>query len=159
MSGAYFALKLTHLLSATILLGTGVGTAFAMWRGNKTGDARVIAAVANAAVLADWLFTTPAVIIQPVTGLMLTSLLGYPPTTPWIVASIILYVLVGACWIPVVWLQYRIRDHAQAARDSGQPLPSKYRSHYRLWFALGWPAFAGVIAISWLMVFKPNFWI
>lgn len=156
MSGAYPTLELIHVLSAAILFGTGLGTAFAMWRGDKSGDARVVAAVARAAVLADWVFTTPAVIIQPATGLALMKLLGYPLTTPWIVASIILYVMVGACWIPVVWLQYRMRDLAQSAAASGLSLPPQYRSYYRLWFALGWPAFGGVIAIFWLMVFKPG---
>ncbi|MGQ0383250.1 MAG: DUF2269 family protein [Gammaproteobacteria bacterium] len=156
MAGGTQALELIHILSSTLLFGTGLGSTFALWRAHRTNDARVIAAVAKGVVLADWVFTTPAVIIQPATGAALVMLLGYPWTTAWLVAALILYALVGACWIPVVWLQMRMRDLAQRAADTGAPLPSQYHRCYRAWFALGWPAFAGVLAIFWLMVFKPT---
>lgn len=155
MSGAYHTLEFIHILSATLLFGTGLGTAFAMWRAHRTGDARVIAAVAQGVVLADWVFTTPAVVIQPATGALLVELHGFPWTLPWLVAALVIYVLVGACWIPVVWLQMRMRDLARQAVESGRPLPPLYHRCYRWWFALGWPAFAGVLAIYWLMIFKP----
>lgn len=155
MSGAYHTLEFIHILSATLLFGTGLGTAFAMWRAHRTGDARVIAAVAQGVVLADWVFTTPAVVIQPATGALLVELHGFPWTLPWLVAALVIYVLVGACWIPVVWLQMRMRDLARQAVESGRPLPPLYHRCYRWWFALGWPAFAGVLAIFWLMIFKP----
>lgn len=155
MSGAYHTLEFIHILSATLLFGTGLGTAFAMWRAHRTGDARVIAAVAQGVVLADWVFTTPAVVIQPATGALLVELHGFPWTLPWLVAALAIYVLVGACWIPVVWLQMRMRDLARQAVESGRPLPPLYHRCYRWWFALGWPAFAGVLAIFWLMIFKP----
>jgi len=152
---AYHTLEFIHILSATLLFGTGLGTAFAMWRAHRTGDARVIAAVARGVVLADWVFTTPAVLIQPATGALLVELHGFPWTLPWLVAALAIYVLVGACWIPVVWLQMRMRDLARQAVESGRPLPPLYHRCYRWWFALGWPAFAGVLAIFWLMIFKP----
>lgn len=155
MDGGHQFLELVHILSSTLLFGTGLGTAFAMWRAHRSNDARVIAAVARGVVLADWIFTTPAVVIQPLTGALLVIRLGYPWSTPWLVAALHLYVLVGACWIPVVWLQARMRDLAQQAADRGEPLPPLYHRYYRRWFALGWPAFAGVVAIFWLMVFKP----
>jgi uncharacterized membrane protein len=155
VSGAYHTLEFIHILSATLLFGTGLGTAFAMWRAHRTGDARVIAAVAQGVVLADWVFTTPAVVIQPATGALLVELHGFPWTLPWLVAALVIYVLVGACWIPVVWLQMRMRDLARQAVESGRPLPPLYHRCYRWWFALGWPAFAGVLAIFWLMIFKP----
>lgn len=155
MSGAYHTLEFIHILSATLLFGTGLGTAFAMWRAHRTGDARVIAAVAQGVVLADWVFTTPAVVIQPATGALLVELHGFPWTLPWLVAALVIYVLVGACWIPVVWLQMRMRDLARQAVESGRPLPPLYHRCYHWWFALGWPAFAGVLAIFWLMIFKP----
>jgi uncharacterized membrane protein len=155
MSGAYQLLEFIHILSSTLLFGTGLGTAFALWRAHRTGDARVIAAVAQGAVLADWVFTTPAVVIQPATGALLVQLHGFPWTMPWLVAALAIYVMVGACWIPVVWLQLRMRDLAREAAGTGGPLPPLYFRCYRWWFALGWPAFAGVVAIFWLMIFKP----
>jgi len=156
MRGSPQVLELLHILSSTLLFGTGLGSAFAFWRAHKTNDARIIAAVARGVVLADWVFTTPAVVIQPATGAALVTIHGYPWTTPWLVAALLLYVLVGTCWIPVVWLQMRMRDLAQQAAQAGGPLPPLYHRCYRIWFALGWPAFAGVLLIFWLMVFKPG---
>lgn len=158
MSDVYLALKLLHILSSTVLFGTGLGTAFSMWRAHRHGDPRVVAVVARNVVLADWVFTTPAVIVQPLTGLALIHLLGYPLTAPWLLASVVLYAIVGACWLPVVGLQRRMRQLADAAVARGEPLPGPYHRCFRLWFALGWPAFLGVIAIFALMVWKPALW-
>lgn len=158
MSEMYLALKLLHILSSTVLFGTGLGTAFSMWRAHRQGDPRVVAAVARNVVLADWVFTTPAVIVQPLTGLALIHLLGYPLTAPWLLASFVLYGIVGACWLPVVGLQLRMRRLADAAVARGEPLSGPYHRYFRLWFALGWPAFLGVIAIFALMVWKPPLW-
>jgi uncharacterized membrane protein len=151
----YLALKLIHILSSTVLFGTGIGTAFSMWRAHVGHDARVIAAVARSVAIADWVFTTPAVIVQPMTGVVLAKLAGFPLTSNWLELSIALYLFVGACWIPVVWLQLLMRDIARDAVAQGRPLPSAYRRYYRMWCALGWPAFLGVIGIFTLMVFKP----
>ena len=158
MSDWYLPLKLLHVLSSTVLFGTGIGTAFSMWRAHLGGDPRVIAATSRSVVLADWLFTTPAVIVQPLTGLAMISIVGHPPTAPWLVASYLLYALVGACWVPVVGLQLRIRRLATDAVERGAPLPPAYHRSFALWFALGWPAFAGVVAIFALMVWKPALW-
>ena len=147
--------KIIHILSSTLLFGTGLGTAFHMWRADRTGDLRVIANAARQTVLADWLFTAPAVIIQPLTGLLLMFEAGYALDEAWIMLSLGLYVLVGACWLPVVWLQIRMRDMAVAALSDDTPLPPRYRRYKRIWFALGWPAFLSVIAIFALMVFRP----
>ncbi len=156
MSEPYAWLKVIHLISAALLFGTGLGTAWFMWRADRTGDVAHIAATARSVVLADWLFTAPAVVVQPLTGVLLIAEVGYGVNETWIVFSILLYLLVGACWLPVVWLQMRCRDLAAHARDAGAPLPERYRRDMRLWFALGWPAFAGVVAIFLLMVFKPG---
>lgn len=156
MTSVYQALEFVHIVSSTLLFGTGLGTAFALWHAHRTRDARVIAAVAQGAVRADWVFTTPAVVVQPATGAALVVLHGFPWSTPWLAAALLLYVLVGACWIPVVWLQIRMRDLAREAAGGGTPLPPLYHRCYRIWFALGWPAFAGVLAIFWLMIFKPS---
>jgi uncharacterized membrane protein len=149
----YEMVKALHILSAAVLFGTGLGTAWFFWQAHCTGDAATIAATARAVVRADWLFTTPAVILQPLTGAWLVQLGGYSPTEPWLLWTYVLYVLTGACWLPVVWLQIRMRDLAAAA--SNGRLPPLYHNYARIWFALGWPAFIAVIAIVGLMVAKP----
>jgi len=152
---SYLLLKWLHIISSTVLLGTGAGIAFFMWRAHRTRDARVIAAVAADVVRADLLFTATAVVAQPVTGLLLLSKLGYPWTSHWIHWSLLLYVLVGCCWLPVVWLQLQMRNLARTAAAAGDPLPELYHRYFRYWFLLGWPAFAGVLLVFWLMVAKP----
>jgi uncharacterized membrane protein len=151
-------IKTLHIISATVLFGTGLGTAFHMWLAHLTRDARVVAAAARSTVRADFLFTTPAVILQPLTGALLIDGAGYHPDEPWLVAVYALYAVAGACWLPVVWLQIRARDLASAAAAAGAPLPPQYDRCMRLWFALGWPAFAAVLAIFWLMTTKPALW-
>jgi len=151
----YLLLKTVHILSSTLLFGTGLGTAFHGWMANRSGVLAARRVVNRNVVLADWLFTTPAVIVQPVTGVWLANLAGYPLTTPWLMAAIVLYILVGACWLPVVAIQIRMRRIAEAIPD-GADLPRHYHRLARWWFVLGWPAFIGVIIIFWLMVAKPE---
>lgn len=157
MSDAYFLLKTLHILSATVLFGTGLGTAFQMWTAHRSGDVRAIATVAANVVRADLFFTTPAVIVQPLTGAALIHLMGYPPLLPWLEAVYALYALTGLCWLPVVWIQIRVRNLAAKSAAFGLPLPEDYFRLMRLWFWLGWPAFLAVTAIVWLMVAKPAF--
>jgi uncharacterized membrane protein len=154
----YFWIKTLHVLSAAVLFGTGLGTAFHMWLAHLTRDARVVAAAARSTVRADTLFTTPAAIVQPATGAWLVIDAGLDPWSPWLVAAYALYVVTGACWLPVVWLQIRARDLAQGAAAADAPLPAAYDRCMRAWFALGWPAFAAMLAIFWLMVAKPALW-
>lgn len=158
MSSLYSLLKFVHILSATVLFGTGLGTAFQMWSVQRSGDARAIAAVARQAVWADFLFTTPAVIVQPLTGFGLVWMTGIDPFSPWLVAAYALYVLTGLCWLPVVWIQLRLRDLAAEAAASGAVLPPRYHRLWRIWFSLGWPAFSAVLGIFWLMIAKPDLW-
>lgn len=155
---SYLWMKWLHILSSTVLFGTGIGTAFQMWFAHLRGDVRGIAVVARNVVLADWLFTLPAGILQPVTGLALTVQGGLDPTASWLVATYALYVLAFVCWVPVVVLQIRARDLAARAVALRQPLPPDYYSAMRLWFALGWPAFIALVVIYLLMVAKPNLW-
>jgi len=117
---------------------------------------RVIAAVSRDVVLADAIFTASAVVLQPATGLAMVALAGFPLTLPWLRWSIALYLLIGCCWVPVVWLQIRMRDLAAAAAETGNPLPGYYFRLYKWWFGLGWPAFIGVLAVFYLMVAKPD---
>jgi uncharacterized membrane protein len=152
-----YLLKLIHVLGASVLFGTGVGIAFFMLMAHRTGHAGVIAVTARFVVIADLIFTATAVVVQPVSGFALAWAIGLSPLRePWIVVSILIYVLVGLCWLPVVFIQMRMRDLANDAAINGKPLPDRYRRLFRIWFALGWPAFAGVIAIFVLMIWQPN---
>jgi len=154
----YVALKFVHVLSSTVLFGAGLGTAFHLWMTHRAGDVRAIASAARLAVLADAWFTTPAVIVQPLSGLALIHFAGFAWTQSWLVAALLLYLVAGACWLPVVWLQLRMRNLAASAAANGAPLPSAYFRAMRVWFVLGWPAFLAVIAIFWLMIAKPALW-
>jgi uncharacterized membrane protein len=151
----YDAVKIVHILGATVLFGTGLGTAFQMWTAHRSGDIRAIAVVARHVVWADFLFTTPAVILQPLTGFWMAYLAGFDLLAPWLVAAYALYLLTGACWLPVVWLQSRARDLAATSAANGTALPPAYFQAMRWWFGLGWPAFLAVLEIFWLMVAKP----
>ena len=151
----YVALKMIHILSGAVLFGTGMGIAFFMVWANRTRDAAAVAHVAGTVVVADALFTAAAVVVQPLSGLGLIHLQGYSLTEPWLLWAYGLYVLTGACWLPVVAIQIRLRDLARAAAATGAPLSDGYARLYRIWFALGFPAFGAVMVIYWLMIAKP----
>lgn len=153
----FLIVKMVHILSGAVLFGTGAGIAFFMLRAHASRDAATVAAVARIVVLADFVFTATAVVVQPVSGLILISLQGYSLTEPWLVAAYGLYVLTGLCWLPVVAIQLRLKRLAETAAQNGTELPADYHRLYRLWFLLGWPAFAAVLGIYWLMVAKPMF--
>jgi uncharacterized membrane protein len=155
MSDWYLPLKFLHLIGAAVLFGTGLGIAFFMWMAHRTRVPEIIAATARTVVIADAVFTATAVIVQPLTGYGLARALGLSLTEPWIAASLILYVLVGCCWLPVIWIQLRIHDIAKEAARHDQALPPQYDRLFRIWFWLGLPAFTGVIAIFALMIAKP----
>lgn len=154
---AFLILKFAHVIGAAVLLGTGAGIAFFMLMAHRTGDPHTVAAVARIVVIADWLFTATAVVAQPVTGVLLALEVGYPLTSGWILASVGLYLWTGAWWLPVVWMQSRMRRIALVAAEAGEPLPRAYHRLFRLWFACGFPAFAAVLAIFWLMIARPQF--
>ena len=154
----HFALKLAHILGAAVLFGTGLGIAFFMWMAHRTRDPKIIAHTARTVVIADFVFTATAVVVQPITGAGLIHLIGYRWTEPWVAVSLALYVFTGICWLPVVWMQARMRRLAEAAAQAGAPLPREYDRLFGIWFALGWPAFLAVIAIFAVMIWKPQFW-
>jgi uncharacterized membrane protein len=151
----YLWVKWLHILSSTLVLGGGIVIAWFMWRAHLQRDFGQIAATARSVVIADACFTLPAVVLQFGTGVWLVQMLGLPYTRGWILAALVLFVLVGACWLPVLWLQLRARDLAETAHANGAALPAEYHRVMRWWFVLGWPAFAMVIVIFWLMVVKP----
>jgi uncharacterized membrane protein len=151
----YLVLKFLHVVGTAVLFGTGAGIAFFLLLAHRTGRANVVAAVARIVVIADFLFTATAVVAQPLTGALLARELGIPLDTGWIGFSILLYLIAGAFWIPVVFMQIRMRDLAAAAARDGRGLPAAYHRLFRLWFAFGFPAFGAVLAIIWLMIAKP----
>ena len=153
---AYLILKFLHVIGAAVLLGTGSGIAFFMVMAHLTGRAQAVADVARIVVIADFVFTATAVVAQPVTGVLLAWTAGYPLTEGWIVLSILLYLVTGAFWLPVVWMQMRMRDQAAQAAAAGSPLPAAYHRLYRLWFTFGFPAFGSVVGIFWLMIARPQ---
>ena len=152
----YFVLKYLHVIGAAVLLGTGAGIAFFMLLAHLTGSAVIVAGVARIVVVADFLFTATAVLAQPVTGVLLARTAGHSLWDGWIVLSILLYILTGAFWLPVVWMQMRMRNLAEAAALNEQPLPPAYHRLFRTWFAFGFPAFAAVLTIFWLMITRPE---
>lgn len=154
----YDVLLYLHVIGAAVLLGTGAGIAFFMVVSNRARDPALVAHVAAIVVLADTLFTATAAIAQPVTGYFLARAAGWPLTEGWVALSLILYLGVGGFWLPVVFMQVRMRNLARSARDAGRPLPEAYHRLYRWWFAFGFPAFAGVLVILWLMLAKPALW-
>lgn len=151
----YLVVKWLHILSSTLLFGTGLGSAFYMFFTSLTRDARIVATVVRYVVIADYAFTMPTIIIQPLTGLYLIHLAGFPLSSTWIAVSIALYFVAGAAWLPVVWMQIKMRDMAIAAAADGAELPQRYWTFLKWWVALGIVAFAALVVVFYLMVAKP----
>lgn len=154
----YLVIKWLHIVSSVLLAGTGFGSAFYLFFANRSGSLAAQAVVARLVKRADLWFTTPAVIVQPVTGVWLAMQAGWSLDTPWLALSIALYLLAGACWLPVLWLQIELSKMADAALASGQALPARYWRYARWWEGLGYPAFLAVLAVFYLMVNKPALW-
>ncbi|MES0810448.1 DUF2269 domain-containing protein [Roseibium sp. SCPC15] len=152
----YDLLRYAHVIGACVLLGTGAGIAFFMVMSNRSQNPVLIAHVAGIVVLADTVFTATAAVFQPVTGYLLARETGWPILEGWVLASLCLYVFVGMFWLPVVWIQIRMRRLALAAAEMQTELPATYHRLYRVWFAFGFPAFFAVLAIVWLMLTKPD---
>ena len=152
---SYLLVKWIHILSSTILFGTGIGSAFFLFMANRRKDIPGIYFAAQHVVIADWLFTAPAVIVQLLTGLYLIHLGHYSLTESWIRWGLLLYFFAGACWLPVVWMQIRMRNMAKKALESGMKLPPRYWIFDRWWIVLGSLVFPAVVVIFWLMVTKP----
>ena len=151
----YFAVKYVHVLGAIVILGTGSGIAFFMLMAHRSRDAAFIAHTATVVAIADMIFTLSAVILQPVSGGLLMMLSATSFSERWLTVSLALYVVAGAFWIPVVFMQIEMRDLARLAAEKAQPLPPRYAALFRRWFAFGIPGFGSVMIILWLMIAKP----
>lgn len=152
----YLLIKWLHILSSTVLFGTGVGSAFYKWMANRTDNLEHMARTNRNVVLADWLFTTPTVILQPVTGIALVFMAGYGFDLLWLKSSIVLYIVAGLCWLPVVFIQIRMRDLCNQAIANNELLPAVYKVYSQWWFWLGVVAFCSLVVVFYLMVFRPN---
>ena len=149
-------LRWLHVIGACVLLGTGAGIAFFMLMAWRTRDVALIAHTAGIVVVADFIFTTTAVVAQPVTGWLLAREVGWSLSEPWLVLSLLLYAVTGAFWLPVVFIQIRLRDLARKALAEGQALPRRAHRLFAIWFACGFPAFVAVLSILWLMLARPE---
>lgn len=152
----YLFVRALHIMSSVLMVGTGFGTAYYLFFTNRIGRVSSIADVARLVVRADWWFTTPTVIFQPLSGIWLAYIAGWPLTTPWLLWSIVLFVLTGACWLPVVWLQLRLAKIAREADEQNEALPETYWRYARYWEWLGYPAFVAMLGVYFLMVMKPD---
>jgi len=155
---SYLIVKWIHIVSSVLLVGTGFGSAFYLFFANRSQDVHAQAVVARLVVRADTWFTTPAIIVQPLSGFAMMHMAGWPWTTPWLLVSVGLYLLAGACWLPVVWMQWRMANMARAAVVQHQPLPALYWRFARWWEGLGYPAFIAMLLVFYLMVNKPVLW-
>ena len=151
----YLFIKWLHLLGAAVLLGTGIGIAFFAWFGYRMAlrdnNLGLLRGVLVLTVRADTVFTAVAALVQPVTGLVLWRMAGGHWSSPWLAWVLGAYVFVGACWLPVVVLQIRLRDAALAA-PSINDLDERFHARFRLWFVLGCPAFVVMLALFALML-------
>ncbi|MGI9477237.1 MAG: DUF2269 family protein [Hyphomicrobiaceae bacterium] len=149
-------LRWLHVIGACVLIGTGAGIAFFMLMAHRTRDPSIIAHTAHIVVVADTLFTATAVVAQPITGILLAHSIGWSLSEGWIVLSLLLYMMIGLFWLPVVWIQIQLRRFSRIARDSNAQLPEVYDRYFRIWFLCGIPAFIAILAIVWLMLARPN---
>lgn len=151
----YLLLKWLHILSATLLFGTGIGSAWYLLLTVMSRNGQAIAVVSRILVVTDWLFTGTTMLIEPASGFYLARLAGYPLHSRWLQWSIGLFLLALLCWLPVVWLQMRLRDLATAAANDNSALPPRFWSCFRCWIGLGVPALFAFLAVFYLMVAKP----
>lgn len=153
----YLIVKWLHIVSSVLMVGTGFGSAFYLFFTNRSGNTAAIATVGRLVVRADWWFTTPAVIFQPLSGLWLAWQAGGDWQSHWLMLSVALFFLAGICWLPVVWLQIRMARMSQAAHAGGGALPERYWRYARFWEWLGYPAFSAMVVVYFLMAVKPDF--
>jgi len=157
MSDGHELLEMVHILSASVLFGSGAAIAFFMYMGWRSGDAAGFSLASKHVVLADWVFTTTAVIVQPISGYILAQASGWPLDSPWLLVAYGLYIFIGLCWLPVVWIQLKVRKQVKRAAEEDGPIPDQVNKLMQIWFILGWPAFIALIAIFYLMIAKPSF--
>jgi uncharacterized membrane protein len=153
---SFEVVKWIHIISSTILFGTGIGSAFYVFTACRSGNLHSIRFATRTVVIADWLFTTPSIVLQLLTGIWMVHHSGWLYSEPWITWALILFLFAGACWVPVVWIQIKMRDIASEAARTNAILPRHFWILERWWIVLGCLAFPAVAAIFYLMVVKPG---
>ena len=151
---SYNTLIAVHLISVVLLLGVGTGSAFYKFMADRSGNLEVILHTNKMVVLADWLFTTPSAILQPLTGVMLLNLMGVSLWTPWLLTSIILYIVAGVLWLVAIYLQIRMKNMALLAQQEERFLGEDYFQLVNYWIWLGVFSFFSMSGVFYLMVFK-----
>jgi len=151
---SYLLLKLIHILAAVVVTGTGAGLAFFMLMAYRSNNSQVICFTTKQVILGDWLFTTPAVLTQIISGVMLMNIQGYSFSSPWFYAVVALVIFIGCCWLPVLRIQYRLRQLAQKSLATGVVVP-EFSHLMRTWIRFGLAAFCVILIVFYLMVFKP----
>lgn len=158
MTDHFWFWKTAHILSAAILFGSGIAIAFFCWFGYrnamKSGELASLRAVLRLTVIADAWLTAPAVVFQAASGIVLMKLLGWSMASAWSAAAWGLFILVGLCWLPVVWIQIVLKTEVERVSKVEALLPQFHR-RYKWWFALGVPAFMAMVLLFYLMVAKP----
>ena len=152
---SYLLIKWLHIVSSVILVGTGFGSAFYLFFVNRGKNIAAQVVVLKLVIRADLWFTTPAILIQPISGLILVRMANFDLTNGWLFWALVLYGFAGLCWLPVVWIQIRMYKLANAAYQNAQALPQEYERLVKVWEWLGYPAFISMLIIYWLMVNKP----
>jgi uncharacterized membrane protein len=150
----YHTLIFLHIISAILLLGVGGGSAFYKFMADRSNNLEVIAHTNKMVVLADWLFTTPSAILQPLTGVWLMSMLDISIWTPWLFWSIVLYYFAGILWLVAVYLQIQMKRMALEAQENNRALGKKYDKLVAYWIILGIFSFLSMGAVFSFMVFK-----
>lgn len=154
MFNSYFILKYIHIISAVLMVGTGFGSALYVFFSNRFGNLASQYFTNRMVVFCDWVVTTPAVIIQPISGYFLAKQLGMSFTSAWFMNIYLFYIIIGAAWLPVVWLQIQMRNMTNKAYRNNKPLDSRYKRYQYIWEGLGYIGFTGSVAIFFIMVTK-----
>ena len=152
----FLILKWIHILSSVVLVGVGFGSAFYLFFTNRTRNVGAIAEVSRLVVRADFWFTCPTIIIQPLSGFALATMLDYPLSLSWLLVTYALFLFAGVMWLPVVWIQIKMAEMAKRSYESNMDLPELYWRYSSVWTLLGGLAFPAMITIFGLMVFKPD---
>ena len=150
----YNTLITLHIISVILLLGVGGGSAFYKFMSDRSGNLEVIVHTNKMVVLADWLFTTPSVLLQPITGLMLANLMGYSFDELWLLLSVTLYVFSTLLWLVAVWLQIKMKKMARSAVEQKVNLGEAYAKLVNYWIWLGVFSAFSMGTVFYLMIYK-----
>ena len=108
----YLLIKTLHIVSSVLLVGTGFGSAFYLYFANRLGSLPAQALVCRLVKRADLWFTTPAVIIQPLSGF-------------WMAESFGSFAVYNGAWQPYTDLASKLRSNQTIPLPDG-PITGEY---------------------------------